>query len=98
MSGKKINIDAGRMKDRNILHDYIRDIFSIEDSFGRNLDAMHDVLSEISEDYELVFSTDDLRSICQDEFAYKAMLVMGKAAEENPHLQIHFSEYETPSI
>ena len=86
----RIDIDELRMTNKKDLHSYMKEVFEFPEYYGKNLDALYDCLCEVDEDKEIVFTDRSLRSICENEYAYKVLMVIGKAAMVNPHLHIQF--------
>jgi RNAse (barnase) inhibitor barstar len=66
----------------------------VNDYDAVNLDALFDSLSEVTADTDLILTPHAVRAVCRNEFAYKVLLVLGKAAEENPHLHLLFRDEE----
>lgn len=87
---RRIKIDASRMQNRDDILDYMEDIFEFTDDYGRNLDALYDRLTEVTEDIDLVFTHDAIAGILDVPYAYRTMMVLGRACDENPHLHILF--------
>ncbi|MBR2596303.1 MAG: barstar family protein [Solobacterium sp.] len=87
---RRIKIDASRMQNRDDILDYMEDIFEFTDDYGRNLDALYDRLTEVTEDIDLVLTHDAIAGILDVPYAYRTMMVLGKACDENPHLHILF--------
>ncbi|MBP3891237.1 MAG: barstar family protein [Solobacterium sp.] len=86
----RIDIDDLRMTSKKDIHAYLKEVFNFPEYYGKNLDALYDSLCEIDEDKEIVFTDKSLRSICDNEYAYRVLMVFGKAAMNNPHLHIQF--------
>lgn len=89
---RKIILDGTRILDRESMALYMKELFPLPDHFGRNLDALNDVLSEVTEDVEIILTRENVDRICQGKYAYKVLMVLGRAADENPHLKIRFAE------
>ncbi|MBQ3273556.1 MAG: barstar family protein [Solobacterium sp.] len=87
---RRIKINASRMQTRDDIHDYMEDIFDFQDYYGRNLDALYDRLQEVTDDIDLVFTHDAIAGILDVPYAYRTLMVLGKACDENPHLHILF--------
>ena len=49
-------LDGGRMTDRETAHDYLQETLGFPDWYGRNLDALFDILTEQTEE-TLIFLT-----------------------------------------
>ena len=47
-------------------------------------------LSELEDDTAIVLTPAAVHAICQNPYAYKVLMVLGKSAEDNPHLRIQF--------
>ena len=86
---RKITIDCAAFHSAAEFHAYIRDLMSFPAYYGANLDALHDCLTELSEDTEV----DMVDSIgIPGEMRYlicKIVSVFSRAAVENPHLTFH---------
>ena len=87
---RAIVLDGSRVTNRADMCKYMRSQFG-EDFACENLDALHDALSEVTEDILFVLTRRNVTLLCQDPYAYKVLLVIGSAAQENPHLQIQFA-------
>lgn len=87
---KRIRLDADRLTNREDMSDYMQKAFSLPEYFGRNLDALNDCLEDVDEEYYIVLDRECIRKICSDPYAYKVLLAMGRAAENNPFLHILF--------
>lgn len=90
MKTNKIYIDASRLTNRDDMHEYMKEVFEFPEYFGRNLDALYDCLGEIIEDVDVIFTSDALRIICENEYAFRCLMVFGKAADENPFIHLLF--------
>ena len=81
-------IDGAAIETREQLHDALARQLSFPDYYGRNLDALFDCLTDLTEDAEL-------RLVRRDElFAHLGVYadilqnVLRDACEENPHLRL----------
>lgn len=91
---RKIVLDGNRLLDRESMAMYMKEIFQLPGHFGKNLDALYDVLSEVSEDVEIILTRENVDTICRGKYAYKVLMVLGRVADENPCIQIKFAENE----
>ena len=48
-----IVLDASRMIDKETSHDYLKEVLGLPEYYGKNLDALHDCLEEMT-DVEIV--------------------------------------------
>lgn len=87
---REIVLDADRLLNKGDMGEYMSEVFPFPEYFGKNLDALHDLLSEVEEDTDIILTKDNVRQICASRYAYKVLRVMSDAAEENPHLRILF--------
>ena len=88
MSKKEIRIDASRIVSRKLMAAYMKEVFAFDETFGGNLDALHDSLSEVSEDTVLLFDVEAMKTICTEKYAWKVMRVLLDETEDNPHIRV----------
>ena len=87
---KTVFLDASRIMDRNAMCMYMNEIFRLPEYMGKSLDALHDALCEVQQDTEIICTHDCLEHINSSGYAFKVLLVLGRCADENPHLHIRF--------
>ena len=75
-------LDGRRLSDKTEAHVYLQETLPLPEYYGRNLDALYDVLTEQGEDM--------LLWILHAEAAISA--VLEDAMEENPFLTVIFEE------
>ena len=84
-------LNPERMKTRSDMHEYMDELFGFQEELDAvNLDALNDSLSEITEETDLILTPSSIRKICESDYAYALLLVLGRAAEENPYIHVHF--------
>ena len=88
---KKVWLDPQRLMDRVLLGAYMNELFRIPEEEARNLDQLHDELSEVRENVMILVSRTALLMICKNDFAYRVLCVMNDAANENPYLTLSLS-------
>lgn len=96
---KKVLLDLRNVETTDQVHDLLAQHLDFPDYYGRNLDALHDLLTEITADTCIgVFApampeeSNDKREI--DRYLYKIKFVMRDAEEENSHLCVVFDRLE----
>ena len=88
---RSFELDPKRMKTRKKMHEYMDELFGFEDELDAvNLDALNDSLSEVTEVTELILTPAAVREICASDYAYTLLLVLGRAAQENPNIIVRF--------
>lgn len=99
---KKVELDFGRCVSKEEVHEYLKETFGFPDYYGKNLDALYDVLGDVAEDTEILFMEDEEGScgewvvdgesaVRSDEMVWylrKVRRVIEDAAEENNHLYL----------
>ena len=83
-----IMLDGKAMVDRPAAHSHLAQRLDLPTYYGRNLDALYDVLTEIGTDTELIL--EDPAAVVENLGKYGEALLstMQEATEENPHLII----------
>ena len=83
-----IMLDGKAMVDRPGAHSHLAQRLDLPAYYGRNLDALYDVLTEIGTDTELIL--EDPAAVVENLGKYGEALLgtMQEAAEANPHLTI----------
>lgn len=96
---KKVLLDLRNVETTEQVHDILVQQFDFPSYYGRNLDALHDLLTEITEDTcigvfapEMPGEPSEKRDI--DRYLYKIKFVMRDAEEENSHLCVIFDRVE----
>ena len=81
-------LDGNQISDRESLHDFLMLHLHFPAYYGRNLDALYDLLTEIPEDTHIEILNAD---ILQDKLGtYSGALInaLNQASENNPHFSI----------
>ena len=81
-------LEGSRMIDRVAVHNHLAERLQLPSYYGRNMDALYDVLTELGEETEIVLR--DPGDVVKHLGKYgEALLnVMQEAAEENPKLSV----------
>ena len=90
MARRTIRLDGSRITNRKDMAVYMKEIFSFPETFGGNLDALHDVLAECANGTEIVFenSTQTAPGMQGDVEALRWMC--SETMEEYPEIEIEF--------
>ena len=83
-----IRLDGREMRTRGETHDYLQRMLSLPEYYGRNLDALHDCLTDVGGPLEIELVHVDV--LMENLGVYGKMLVrvFEDAAEENPEISI----------
>ncbi len=83
-----IILDGKAMVDRPSAHAHLAERLDLPSYYGRNLDALYDMLTEIGTDTEIIL--EDPAAVAEHMGRYGEALLstMQEAAEENPRLTI----------
>ncbi|MBR2990866.1 MAG: barstar family protein [Solobacterium sp.] len=87
---KYITIEPERLETRASVHEYFREIVNTPAYYGNNLDALNDWLSETDEDICFKLTSECILYMCDHEYAWRVLMVLGRAADVNPHIHISF--------
>ena len=85
-----ITLNGNKMTSKEVLHRYLVRKLTLPEYYGNNLDALHDCLTELSEDVHLdVIHTDRILH-CLDAYGEGFLAVLRDSADENTHLTVSF--------
>ena len=79
-------LDGKAMVDRVSAHSHLADRLELPTYYGRNLDALYDVLTEIGEETELVLTDPAAVAEQMGKYGEALLATLQEAAEENPRL------------
>lgn len=89
---KFIDLNFAGIKTREALHDYLSEQFQFPSYYGKNLDALWDLLMEISEETCLKLSNEICLSQALGQYADKLFIALHLASEENDAILIQSEE------
>ncbi len=89
---KQVRLVPKQLTDKKSMADTMRSSIELPEWFGGNLDALADVLSEISEEVVFEVEIGDLDHFAQDGYPKKVLEVICAAAQENPHLHVYLTD------
>ena len=81
---KQVILDGNILADATQVHDYLKEMLEFPEYYGKNLDALHDCLTDL-EDVEITITSPD-----EDGAIFQRMLRVFKAADrENETLYLN---------
>lgn len=84
----ELRLDANNAKSRSDLHDLFADTLSLPEWYGRNLDALHDCLTSISEDVQITVCAEELIGSLGERYVRQLTRLLRDSAAENPHITL----------
>jgi len=79
-------LDGKLMKDRETLHGILADLLGFPDWYGRNLDALHDCLTDIQEETWIRVQNENDLTLHLGNYAAAFLNVLAASAEKNKKL------------
>ena len=83
-----IILDGNAMTDRPAAHSHLAQRLDLPSYYGRNLDALYDVLMEIGCDTQIILENPAAVVEHMGKYGEALLGTMQEAAESNPHLTI----------
>ena len=83
-------IDLKDVKTRSELYDRLEEVLPLPEYFGRNLDALYDVLSENTEKTRIRFKDLEVREYEIERYLRRLRRMCGGLMEENPNIEVVF--------
>lgn len=87
-----ITIDCARIPDKKTFHTVLEETLEFPSWYGKNLDALHDCLTEIFTDTQLQFTNWSALEDALGHYAAAIQWAMTHAAQENPCIEVFFDE------
>lgn len=81
-------LDGARMTDRAAAHDHLAEQLGFPGYYGRNLDALYDLLTERSEQTHIIFSNPAQVTETLGKYGQALLGTVQEAVENNPKLTI----------
>ena len=82
----ELKLDASNVTTRSALHDLFAQTLSLPEWYGRNLDALHDCLTEQSEDVCIAVCADELIGTLGERYVRQLLHLLRDCAGENPRI------------
>ena len=83
---RRITLNGRRMRDRDSAYRYLKRKLRLRGGCGKNLDALHDVLSEPRFHAEITLTRTDRLFRSMGEYGQRFIDMMADTAGENPNL------------
>ena len=83
-----IVLEGSVMTDRMAVHNHLVERLDLPTYYGRNLDALYDVLMELGGETEIVLRDPGAVAANLGKYGEALLSTLQEAAEENPHLTI----------
>lgn len=83
-----IVLEGKAMADRVSAHNHLTERLELPSYYGRNLDALFDVLTEISQDTEIVLNDPSVVVELMGRYGEALLGTLQEAAEQNPNLTV----------
>lgn len=84
-----VMIDGGFLRSKDHLHDVLSRELRFPEWYGRNLDALHDCLTDIMEDTQISVIRLDSADAELQQYLSRVLCVLRDSAEENRHLYLN---------
>lgn len=85
-----ITLDESKFTSKQAAHRYLKTVLSLPEWYGANLDALHDALSEISEDTLLMVPKNIAAKNRLGRYGETMLTVFQDSSQENPFLSVRF--------
>ena len=89
---KQIRLDPEQLADKEAMTAFMERELDLPEWFGGNLDALSDVLSEVSDETVFVVEVGSVGAFTADGYPKKVIRVISAAAKENPHLHLYLTD------
>ena len=86
----RLTVDGDQITDRSMLHDLLAEALHFPAYYGRNLDALYDMLSSTSKETVICIRNQEQLGVHLGTYAEGFFEVLRDASLENPALQICF--------
>ncbi len=84
-----VMIDGGFLRSKDHLHDILARELHFPEWYGRNLDALHDCLTDLHEDTQISVIRIDSADAELQQYLSRVLRVLHDSAEENDHLYLN---------
>lgn len=85
-------LDGGEIENREMLHKILKECLDLPDWYGENLDALHDCLTDLTEDIKIVIQNRAFLEYSLGNYAVSLERMLNYVSRENPHVHIDREE------
>lgn len=85
-------LDGNVILNKDILHEMLMEQLELPDWYGKNLDALHDCLTDMTEDTEIVIFHEEALFDHLERYGRLFINVLKDAEEENTHIKWKIAE------
>lgn len=85
---QRVTLSGNKMTSKEALHDYLAKKLELPAYYGKNLDALHDCLCEITHPLFLTVTYTERLLSCTGSYGERFLKVLKDAAQENQMLDI----------
>ena len=89
---KRVVLTAEKIGNKESMAAFMKAALDLPEYFGGNLDALADLLSEVTRETVFEVPAEMFRRIPEDGYAAKTLRVLNAAASENPHLHLYLTD------
>lgn len=83
-----IELDCAFLTSRKDAHDYLQQLLQLPEYYGRNLDALYDVLTSIGTPMTIVVKNETMAEENLGGYGSALLATIREAAEENPAVTV----------
>ena len=89
---RRVVLTNEKIGSRESMASYMKEALQLPEYFGGNLDALSDLLSEVSEETVFEIEGSELAGMPGDGYAAKTLRVLAGACDENPHIHLYLTD------
>ena len=89
---RRVVLTNEKIGSRESMASYMKEALQLPEYFGGNLDALSDLLSEVSEETVFEIEDSELARMPEDGYAAKTLKVLAMACDENPHIHLYLTD------
>lgn len=83
-----VDLDCALMTDRAAAHEYLKQQLQLPEYYGRNLDALYDLLASLGSELNVEICRSELLEENLGGYGSALLATIREAAEENPNIHL----------